>query len=182
MAGEFAKAISGHRAEDRIVRTMASAPARDPLDRAQYADLKIWLPGDILTKTDRMSMAASLEAREPLLDYRLVEFAAKLPVAQRIHGNTGKYLMKRAMELHPPHNILYRGKMGFVTPISHWFRDALAGEAAAVAEGSMLARTSWFERGMMAKLAQDHKAGKADHGRLLWQLLVLDKSLSRLFA
>jgi asparagine synthase (glutamine-hydrolysing) len=179
---EFAKAISGHRAEDRIVRTMASAPARDPLDRAQYADLKIWLPGDILTKTDRMSMAVSLEAREPLLDYRLVEFAAKLPVAQRIHGNTGKYLMKRAMEPHLPHNILYRGKMGFVTPISHWFRDALAGEAAAVAEGSMLARTSWFERGMMAKLAQDHKAGKADHGRLLWQLLVLDKSLSRLFA
>jgi asparagine synthase (glutamine-hydrolysing) len=161
---------------------MASAPARDPLDRAQYADLKIWLPGDILTKTDRMSMAVSLEAREPLLDYRLVEFAAKLPVAQRIHGNTGKYLMKRAMEPHLPHNILYRGKMGFVTPISHWFRDALAGEAAAVAEGSMLARTSWFERGMMAKLAQDHKAGKADHGRLLWQLLVLDKSLSRLFA
>lgn len=178
---EFTRAISGHRAEDRIVQTMASAPARDPLDRAQYADLKIWLPGDILTKTDRMSMAVSLEAREPLLDYRLVEFAAKLPVGQRIHGNTGKYLMKRAMEQHLPHNILYRSKMGFVTPISHWFRDQLAGEAAAVADGSMLARTGWFERNAMAKLAQDHKAGRADHGRLLWQLLVLDKSLARLF-
>lgn len=178
---EFARALSGHRAEDRIVKTMESAPARDPIDRAQYADLKIWLPGDILSKTDRMSMAVSLEAREPLLDYRLVEFAARLPVGQRIHSNTGKYLMKRAMEPYLPHNILYRGKMGFVTPIAHWFRDALAGEAAAVAEGSLLARTGWFDRTMMAKLAKDHKAGRVDHGRLLWQLLVLDKSLSRLF-
>lgn len=179
---EFARAISGHRAEDRIVAAMQSAPARDPLDRAQYADLKIWLPGDILTKTDRMSMAVSLEAREPLLDYRLVEFAARLPVSQRIHGNTGKYLMKRAMEPHLPHNILYRGKMGFVTPIAQWFRGALADEAAAVADGSMLARTGWFDRTTMAKFAQDHKAGRADHGRLLWQLLVLDKSLGRLFS
>lgn len=181
-SAEFARAISGHRAEDRIVAAMESAPARDPLDRAQYADLKIWLPGDILTKTDRMSMAVSLEAREPLLDYRLVEFAARLPVSQRIHGNTGKYIMKRAMEPHLPHNILYRGKMGFVTPIAQWFRGALADEAAAVADGSMLARTGWFDRTTMAKLAQDHKAGRADHGRLLWQLLVLEKSLSRLFS
>lgn len=178
---EFARAISGHRAEDRIVSAMEKAPARDALDRAQYADLKIWLPGDILTKTDRMSMAVSLEAREPLLDYRLIEFAARLPVGQRIHGNTGKYLMKRAMEPHLPRNILYRSKMGFVTPIAHWFRDALSDEAAAVADGSVLARTGWFDRAQMAKLAQDHKAGKADHGRLLWQLLVLDKSLARLF-
>ena len=126
-------------------------------------------------------MAVSLEAREPLLDYRLVEFAARLPVSQRIHGNTGKYLMKRAMEPHLPHNILYRSKMGFVTPIAQWFRGALADEAAAVADASMLARSGWFERGQMAKLAQDHRAGRADHGRLLWQLLVLDKSLGRLF-
>ena len=178
----FAQKIGGHRAEDRIVKAMENAPARDAIDRAQYADLKIWLPGDILTKTDRMSMAVSLEAREPLLDYRLVEFAAKLPVGQRIHGNSGKYLMKRAMEPHLPHDILYRDKMGFVTPISQWFRDALAGEAAAVASGSTLARTGWLDPKAMRKLAADHKAGRADHGRLLWQLLVLDKSLARLFA
>tara|TARA_R110000782_G_scaffold78276_2_gene154941 strand:+ start:93555 stop:95447 length:1893 start_codon:yes stop_codon:yes gene_type:complete len=178
----FARKIAGHRAEDRIVRAMENAPARDPLDRAQYADLKIWLPGDILTKTDRMSMAVGLEAREPLLDYRLVEFAAKLPVGQRIHGNSGKYLMKRAMEPFLPNDILYRDKMGFVTPISHWFRDALAGEAAAVASDSMLARTGWLDPKAMGRVASDHKAGRVDHGRLLWQLLVLDKSLGRLFA
>jgi len=177
----FARELGGHRAEDRIVRLMENAPARDPLDRAQYADIRLWLPGDILTKTDRMSMAVSLEAREPLLDYRLVEFAARLPVGQRIHGNGGKYLMKRAMEAYLPQDILYRDKMGFVTPISHWFRGALAGEAEAVATTSALAQSGWFDGALMEKAVADHKAGRADHGRLLWQLLILDKSLTRLF-
>lgn len=174
-------ALQGHRAEDRYVRAMREAPAREALDRAQYADLKIWLPGDILTKTDRMSMAVSLEAREPLLDHRLVEFAARLPVSARLRGGQGKYIMKKAMEAYLPPNILYRPKMGFVTPISDWFRGALAGEAAAIAGGSALARTGWFDGKVIAKAAADHKSGLVDHGRLLWQLIMLDRSLARLF-
>ncbi len=173
--------LGGYRAEDRYIKAMANAPARDALDRAQYADIKYWLPGDILTKTDRMSMAVSLEAREPLLDHRLVEFAARLPVGQRIRGNSGKYLLKKAMEPYLPQDILYRQKMGFVTPISAWFRGALAGEATAIAGGSALARTEWFDSAMLARIATDHRSGVADHGRLLWQLLMLDKSLTRLF-
>lgn len=179
---DFRRSLGGHRAEDRIIRTMENAPARDPLDRAQYADLKIWLTGDILTKMDRMSMAVSLEAREPLLDYRLIEFAARLPVGQRIHGQSGKHLMKRAMEAYLPNEILYRPKMGFVTPVVEWFRGALAGEAEAVAGGSALARTGWLDPQAMARAARDHKAGRADHGRLLWQFLMLDKALGRLFS
>ncbi len=173
--------LGAYRAEDRYVAAMANAPARDPLDRAQYADLRIWLPGDILTKTDRMSMAVSLEAREPLLDHRLVEFAARLPVPLRIRGNSGKYLLKKAMEPYLPQDILYRPKMGFVTPISDWFRGPLAGEATAVAGGSALARTGWFDTRLLAKAAADHRSGLADHGRLLWQLVMLDKALGRLF-
>ncbi|HEX7782204.1 MAG TPA: XrtA/PEP-CTERM system amidotransferase [Sphingobium sp.] len=174
-------ALAGHRAEDRYVQAMRNAPARDPLDRAQYADMKIWLPGDILTKTDRMSMAVGLEAREPLLDHRLMEFAGRLPVNMRIHGNSGKYLMKKAMEAYLPQDILYRPKMGFVTPISDWFRGALAKEAAGIAGGSALARTGWFDLKAVAKAAADHKSGLSDHGRLLWQLLMLDKALGRVF-
>jgi asparagine synthase (glutamine-hydrolysing) len=177
----FARSLGGHRAEERYVRAMRDAPAREPLDRAQYADMTIWLPGDILTKTDRMSMAVGLEAREPLLDHRLMEFAGRLPVSQRIHGNSGKYLMKKAMEAYLPQDILYRPKMGFVTPISEWFKNSLAGEAAAIAGGSALARTGWFDPKVMAKAASDHKAGLADNGRLLWQLLMLDKALGRIF-
>ncbi|MET0372195.1 MAG: XrtA/PEP-CTERM system amidotransferase [Sphingobium sp.] len=178
---EMLNGLQGHRAEDRYIRTMEQAPARDPLDRAQYADIRHWLPGDILTKTDRMSMAVSLEAREPLLDHRLVEFAARLPVSLRIKGNSGKYLLKKAMEPYLPQDILYRQKMGFVTPIADWFRGALAGEASAVAGGSTLAKTGWFDTKLLGKLAADHKAGVSDHGRLLWQLVMLDKSLGRLF-
>lgn len=175
-------ALQGHRAEDRYIAAMRGAPAREPLDRAQYADMKIWLPGDILTKTDRMSMAASLEAREPLLDHRLMEFAGRLPVAMRIHGNSGKYIMKRAMEAYLPQDILYRPKMGFVTPISAWFKGPLAGEASAISGGSALARTEWFDMKRIGRCAADHKAGLADHGRLLWSLLMLDKALGRLFS
>jgi asparagine synthase (glutamine-hydrolysing) len=177
----FVRALQGHRAEDRYIKAMENAPARDALDRAQYADLKIWLPGDILTKVDRTSMAVSLEAREPLLDHRLVEFAATLPVSMRLRGGEGKWLMKKAMEGHLPKDILYRQKMGFVTPISAWFRGPLAGVAEALVSKSRLADSGWFDMPVLAKMAAQHKAGVAEHGRLLWQLVMLDKSLGRLF-
>jgi asparagine synthase (glutamine-hydrolysing) len=173
--------LHGHVAEERYIRAMNAAPANDALSRAQYADLKIWLPGDILTKVDRTSMAVSLEAREPLLDHRLVEFAARLPARMRLRGGTGKWLMKRALASRLPDEILHRRKMGFVTPVSAWFRDPLAKEAAAIAHGSALAETGWFDAAAIARLADAHRSGRSDHGRLLWQLLMLDKSLQRLF-
>jgi asparagine synthase (glutamine-hydrolysing) len=181
-SGGFRTALQGHRAEDRYLSAMQNAPARDPLDRAQYADMKIWLPGDILTKVDRTSMNVSLEAREPLLDYKLVEFAARLPVSMRIRGGEGKWLMKKAMESHLPKDILYRPKMGFVTPISTWFRGPLHGVARDVVENSILTETGWFNQAVLQKAVADHKAGLVDHGRMLWQLVMLEKSLKRLFA
>lgn len=174
--------LGGHRAEQRYVDTMRHAPARDGLDRAQYADFKHWLPGDILTKMDRTSMAVSLEAREPLLDYRFVEFAATLPASLRIRSGQGKWLMKKALEPYLPKDILYRPKMGFVTPVSAWFRKALADEAAGLARSTVLAGSGWFEPKAIARLAEEHRIGRADHGRTLWQLMMLERSLSRLFA
>ena len=180
-ANAFQRDLQGHRAEDRYVEAMRNAPAREALDRAQYADIKIWLPGDILTKVDRTSMAVSLEAREPLLDHRLVEFAATLPASMRIRGGEGKWLMKKAMEGHLPKDILYRPKMGFVTPIAGWFRGALAGQAEALVTKSRLLDTGWFQQGRLEKAVRDHKSGIADNGRLIWQLVMLDKALDRLF-
>ena len=136
----------------------ADAPADDALSRAQYADLKIWLPGDILTKVDRTSMAVSLEAREPLLDHRLVEFAARLPARMRLRGGSGKWLMKRALGRYLPDEILHRRKMGFVTPISAWFRGPLAAEAAAVARSPAFAETGWFDAAAIARLAAAHRS------------------------
>jgi asparagine synthase (glutamine-hydrolysing) len=173
--------LHGHVAEERYIRAFDDAPANDPLSRAQYADLKIWLPGDILTKVDRTSMAVSLEAREPLLDHRLVEFAARLPAKLRLKGGSGKWLMKRALGSRLPDEILNRRKMGFVTPVSAWFRGPLAREALAISQGSALAETGWFDAAAIRRLAEAHQSGRSDHGRLLWQLLMLEKSLQKVF-
>jgi asparagine synthase (glutamine-hydrolysing) len=174
-------ALGDHVAETRYWKAMAGAPAREPLDRAQYADLMIWLPGDILTKTDRMSMAVSLEAREPLLDYRLIEFAASLPASMRVKRGTGKAIMKQAMERYLPHDILYRPKMGFVTPVSHWFRGPLAQQAKALATSSTLTRSGWFDMAEIERIVAAHQSGRRDHGRLIWQFFMLEKSLAKLF-
>lgn len=174
-------ALQGHRAEDRYIRTMENAPGEDGLAAAQYADLKIWLPGDILTKVDRMSMAVSLEAREPLLDHRLVEFAGTLPLKQRVRGGTGKWLMKQAMRRYLPEDILFRRKMGFVTPISAWFRGPLSGEADRLVSSTALAETEWFDKQAIKRIIEAHKSGREEHGRLIWQLLMLDRSLRHVF-
>jgi asparagine synthase (glutamine-hydrolysing) len=173
----FKRQISDYRAEDALVALMQNAPARSGLDRAQYADLKFWLPGDILTKVDRTSMAVSLEAREPLLDHRLIEFAGTLPESLRIRRGQGKWLLKHAMERYLPHEVLYRPKQGFVTPIAHWLRGPLASEARAIARSAPLARTGWFDSNRISTMAEAHISGRSDHSRLLWQLMMLDKSL-----
>ena len=177
---EFLRLRGDYRAEQPFEATMLAAPARSGLDRAQYADLKFWLPGDILTKVDRTSMAVSLEAREPLLDHRLIEFAASLPEGLRLKRGEGKWLLKKTMERYLPDEVLYRPKQGFVTPIAQWFRGPLADSARAVASSAALARTGWFDGKQLARIADAHIAGRSDYGRLLWQLLMLDKSLTAL--
>ncbi|WP_374280428.1 XrtA/PEP-CTERM system amidotransferase [Novosphingobium sp.] len=175
------KALRGdYRAEQPFEALMRAAPARSGLDRAQYADIKFWLPGDILTKVDRTSMAVSLEAREPLLDHRLVEFAAALPEGLRLRRGEGKWLLKKTMRRYLPDDILFRQKQGFVTPIAHWFRGPLAEAARGIGSSTALARTGWFDSAALGRMAELHIAGRADHSRLLWQLLMLDKSLDRM--
>ncbi len=171
----------GYRAEQIYYDTMANAPARSGLDAAQYADMKLWLPGDILTKVDRTSMAVSLEAREPLLDHALLEYCAALPEDMRVRGGQGKWAMKKAMEPDLPHDILYRPKMGFVTPIAQWMRGPLADEVRALSRSEQLIDSGWFNAEAISKMADAHIGGRSDHSRTLWQLLMLDKSTARLF-
>ncbi|MEW4447863.1 XrtA/PEP-CTERM system amidotransferase [Qipengyuania sp. JC766] len=176
-SADYLRARGDYRAEQPFVDLMRNAPARSGLDRAQYADLKFYLPGDILTKVDRTSMAVGLEAREPLLDHRLVEFAATLPDAMRVRGGQGKWLLKKAMEPHLPHDVLYRPKQGFVTPISAWFRGPLAQRARDTVTSECLLDQGWFDARALSDAAESHIAGRSDNGRLLWQLLMLERSL-----
>ncbi len=177
---DFIALRGDYRAEHELVALMRDAPARSGLDKAQYADLKFWLPGDILTKVDRTSMAVSLEAREPLLDHRLIEFAATLPESLRIRGAQGKWLLKKAMKRYLPDEVLFRPKQGFVTPIAQWFRGPLAGAARGISDSATLARTGWFSRPELRSLVENHISGMADNSRILWQLLMLDKSMNLL--
>jgi len=174
------RTLGGYRAEQPLIDLMRAAPARNGLDRAQYADLKFWLPGDILTKVDRTSMAVSLEAREPLLDHRLVEFAACLPKARRVFGGEGKYALKRAMAGDLPADILHRPKQGFVLPIAQWFRTDLRDTARAAVRSERLLDSGWFDADALSRLAEDHIAGRRDHARELWQLVMLERNMSLL--
>ena len=179
-APDFLRLRGDYRAEGELVALMRRAPARSGLDRAQYADLKFALPGGILTKVDRTSMAVGLEVREPLLDHRLVEFAATLPEEVRLKGRQGKWLLKHAMRRHLPDHVLHRPKQGFVVPLAAWFRGPLAHEARQIGSGGTLARTGWFDERRLSRLADEHVAGLGDRSRLLWQLSMLDRSLTNL--
>jgi len=104
---------------------MRKSHGLDALSRLQDLDLRTYLPGDILTKVDRMSMAHSLETRVPLLDHKLVEFAATIPPRFRLRGGTTKYIFKRAMRGILPDEIIDRPKHGFAVPLGRWFRGRL---------------------------------------------------------
>jgi asparagine synthase (glutamine-hydrolysing) len=176
----FKDLLDGHRAEHRVVRAMQEAPAVDALSRAQYADLQILIPGSVLARLDRTGMALGLDTRVPLLDHRLVEFAGRVPSKMRVRGSTGNWLMRKALERHLPREILSRADTPVTIPTADWFRGPLA-DYAGVARSSALAELGWLDEAAVARLAADHRAGKADHGQMLWQLLMLEGSLQRLF-
>src|SRR5439155_15533118 len=104
---------------------LATSAARRPLDRMLDADLRLWLADDLLMKMDKMSMAASIEARVPLLDHPLVEWAARLPDRFKVRGLDGKVLLKRLARRRLPREIVDRPKVGFTVPLAPWFRGPL---------------------------------------------------------
>jgi asparagine synthase (glutamine-hydrolysing) len=148
--------------------------SKDPLDRALYVDVHTYMVDDILTKVDRMSMAVSLEAREPLLDHALLEFAATVPTSLKLRDGKGKYLLRRALERRVPHEILDRGKHGFEAPIGEWLRGPLLPMAGDVLRDGRLRDRGIFDDREVARLWNEHRAGRADHRHRLWQLLMLE--------
>ena len=143
----------------------------DPLSRIQYVDFKTYLPDDILTKVDRASMAHSLEVRVPILDHRFVERFAALPAHQKVRGGRGKHALREALRARIPASVLDGTKRGFDTPLKSWMRGPLRG---AVAEAIEALPRDWFHKPALTRVLAEHEAGKRDHGRLLWSLLVLE--------
>ncbi|MFV0276504.1 MAG: XrtA/PEP-CTERM system amidotransferase [Parahaliea sp.] len=165
-------ALQGYGVETVFAHHAERCPSDDPLSLIQYLDMKTYLVGDILTKVDRASMAHSLEVRVPLLDHELSEWVSGLPSGVKLKGQEGKYLLKKSMESHLPHNVLYRPKMGFGVPLGNWFRGPLRERLrGALLEGG-LADSGLFNTDTLRKMVDDHQSGRREYSAPLWSLLM----------
>jgi asparagine synthase (glutamine-hydrolysing) len=156
---------------------MKRCNSEDALSQVQYADFKTYLPGDILTKVDRASMANSLEVRVPLLDHTLVEWAARLPSLLKLHGRERKYIFKAALEPHVCKEILYRPKQGFAVPLAAWFRGPLRGRLREALGEPVLHDSGLFNMATVRMLLDQHQAGERDHSAALWSLSMIEAFL-----
>ena len=170
LAHELRCAASEDAAAAVVAQTLAQTDARAPLNRMLYADSKLWLPDYLLLRGDKLTMAASLEARVPLLDHKLVEFAATLPPHLKLNGLTRKYLLKRVSGQVIPEAIIQRKKEGFPIPIGHWLRTEARDFLHDLLSPTTLRRRGLFDADFVAKLLQENESGAANHSLLLWGL------------
>jgi asparagine synthase (glutamine-hydrolysing) len=155
-------------------RLAAEAGSAEFLSQMQYVDQMLYLPDDILVKVDRASMAVSLEARAPLLDFRLAEFMATVPANLRYRGREKKYLLKKAMEGILPREILYRSKMGFGVPLKHWFRKDAAEFTREVLLGRATRERGIFNPRQLEWILARHAEGRRDFSGKIWTLLFFE--------
>ncbi|HEX8525596.1 asparagine synthase (glutamine-hydrolyzing) [Allosphingosinicella sp.] len=157
-------------------------PAEDPELRAafpdsvaymRYLDLVTWLPGDVLTKVDRASMAVSLEARAPLLDHRLVEFSFRIPSSLHLRNGEGKWLLRRVLERSVPRALFERPKMGFGIPMGQWLRGPLRDWAEELLSERRLRATGFLRPEPVRALWQRHLRSEVNAQYQLWPVLML---------
>jgi len=146
----------------------------DPIAQLLSVNMKSYLPGDLLVKTDRMTMANSLEARCPFLDHRLLEFACAIPSELKLKGMTTKYILKRALQDIVPRQIIRRKKHGFGVPVGRWFRTSLKRYLHETLLSPQALRRGYFHEAALRRLIDEHQSGKRDHGHRLWSLLTFE--------
>jgi asparagine synthase (glutamine-hydrolysing) len=164
----------------KLFRSMLErTDAKHSIDRMLYCDTKAWLPDYLLLRGDKLTMATSLEARVPLLDHRVVEFAATVPADLKLHQNTGKWLLKQVAKRYLPREIIERRKQGFPIPIERWLRAEARPLMHDLLAADTLQRRGIFRPQYVQKLMQQHEAGFADHSTQLWGLMSLEMWLRR---
>jgi asparagine synthase (glutamine-hydrolysing) len=168
---DFRASVRGRDSTAAFVEAFERAPAASDLDRLFYVDVKTFLPDSILPKVDTMTLAHGLEAREPLLDHRLVELGARLPWRFKLRGRDTKWIFKRAMASRVPGAIVRRAKAGFQPPFSAWFRGPLAGFVRDSLDVAVVRETGIIQPDVVARYVDEHLAARADHGLKLWSLL-----------
>lgn len=174
-APDFQDSLRGFAPFECIRPVYLGCNLEDPLSRSLFADIQFYMTEDVLVKVDRMSMAHSLEVRSPLLDHRVLEFAARLPEAFKIKGSQGKVLLRNAAERRLPPETWAQPKMGFSIPAPRWLRDGLK----PLAEKAVFSRTNLagqiFAPAVLARFWAEHQSGRRDHSDLIWAVLMLDQ-------
>ncbi|HEX8293885.1 MAG TPA: asparagine synthase (glutamine-hydrolyzing) [Pyrinomonadaceae bacterium] len=159
--------------KEDLERVARERPASDFLARMTYLELKLRLPELLLMRVDKMTMATSVEARVPVLDHHLVEYAMGVPRALKVEGRSGKHVLKRALEEVLPADVLYRRKRGFGAPVEGWFRGRSAAELESRVMNSTLRGRGLLDYTYIARLFEEHRRGARDWGFHLWALLNL---------
>ncbi len=171
---EFAADIHAQSASEWINALYAEFPDLDIVSQTAAVDQLSYLPGDILTKVDIASMAHGLECRSPFLDHRVAELANRIPLAFKLKGRFGKYILRETFRDLVPEPILTRGKMGFGVPMDHWFRGELQPLLHDYLLGDRLLARGYFRRETIQRLIDEHTRKQRDHAYRLWSLLVLE--------
>jgi asparagine synthase (glutamine-hydrolysing) len=164
----------GHDPFDSFARHFDRVRGLDPLSRLLYVDLKTWLANDILVKVDRMSMANSLEVRSPLLDHKVIEFAATVAPDLKYRGSTSKYLLKKYLEGRVPRSVIYRQKQGFEIPLANWLRGELREIASDLLLSPRSVMRGYLRQEEVQTLWREHQEQRRDHATKLWSLMVLE--------
>jgi asparagine synthase (glutamine-hydrolysing) len=154
---------------------LENAPANDPLSRILYLDSKTYLSGDILTKVDRMSMAASLEARVPLLDHIFLEWVTALKPKWKMQNGSQKIILKKLAErVGVPTEVLNRPKQGFALPLGHWMRNELKDLVQSTLLDEQTLKRGYFNPMGLRLMLDEHLQGRRDHSARLWRLLIFE--------
>lgn len=170
----FNRSLSGIDSVDFTAGLYPKTDAQDLVDQTLYVDIHSYLPYDLLVKMDIATMANSLEARSPFLDYRVMEFAASVPPQFKLHGMETKYLLKKAFAPLLPKDILHRKKMGFGVPLHKWFRKELKQPAYDILLDQKTIDRGYFKKQEIKRLLDAHIALKEDHSYQIWALFWLE--------
>jgi asparagine synthase (glutamine-hydrolysing) len=176
LSDDFRATVQGGEDPMAVLRgSLDQAPARDSLSRVQYLDTKTYLPGDILTKVDRMSMLASLEVRVPILDHPFLEWVTGLPPEWKMRGAKQKYIFaKLAQRVGVPREVLDRPKQGFALPLRHWMRNELKDLVMSVLLDSSTLQRGYFNPKGVRGLLNEHFQERRDHSARIWRFLMFE--------
>ncbi|MGI8907028.1 MAG: asparagine synthase (glutamine-hydrolyzing) [Candidatus Sumerlaeaceae bacterium] len=160
--------------EQLTVAIMQQMRGAADIDRKMFADIEMYLPGALLPKVDRMTMANSLEGRSPFLDGKLMEYAARLPAELKFKAGDPKHLLKQALLRIFPREFLYRPKMGFGVPVGEWFRSDLRGLTEELLLDTRARSRGYLDPGYVQKLVNQHVSGQHNHSHRIWSLLMFE--------